>query len=78
MTEIPEDIARAFPHAAERLRDLSRRNLHFGRLVARYRTINGRLRSGERVVEPTDDFHAGELRRQQRMLHHQIARMIDR
>lgn len=77
MSCVPKDIANEYPEFADRLAELSARNLHFGRLCDRYALIERTLDRTRRFIEPTDDFHTGELRRQRLELHSQIRRMVE-
>ncbi len=64
MSHVPHELAEAFPDKAERIRALKAEDAHFARLAEQYHEINRTIHRGETNVEPMDDFHLEDLKKQ--------------
>ncbi|MEX5727285.1 uncharacterized protein Ga0609869_000638 [Rhodovulum iodosum] len=76
MTNTPHELAEDFPDKAEAIHDLKARDAHFAKLVEDYHEINGQVHRAETDIEPTDDLHLTEMRKQRMVLKDEIARML--
>ena len=73
MSHTPHELIEEFPDQIDALRRLKGNNAHFARLYDEYHTINEAIYRAETDVEPTDDLHMGEMRKQRMVLKDQIA-----
>ena len=73
MSHTPHELIEEFPDQIDALRTLKGSDAHFARLYDEYHTINEAIYRAETDVEPTDDLHMGEMRKQRMMLKDQIA-----
>ncbi len=64
MTNTPNELAEQFPDAVEKMHGLKVSDPHFAKLFDDYHTINRDIHRAETNVEPTDDFHLAEMRKQ--------------
>jgi len=76
MTHVPHELAEEFPEAHERISDLKQHDAHFSHLFTEYHEVNRAIHRAETDVEPTDDFHLSEMRKQRLHLKDRIARML--
>lgn len=76
MSHVPHELTEEFAQEADRLQSLRTENLHFSRLCDSYHEINRAIHRAETDVEPTDDFHMVEMRKQRMALKDEIARML--
>lgn len=76
MTNTPHELAEEFPGQAEAIHALKEKNAHFAKLVEEYHEVNRAVHRAETNVEPTDELHEGELRKQRMALKDEIARML--
>jgi len=76
MGHTPHELAEDFPAEAERISALKQTDAHFARLVEEYHAVNRAVHRAETKVEPTDDAHETELRRQRMQLKDQIWRRL--
>ena len=73
MSHTPHELIEEFPDQIDALRTLKGNDAHFARLYDEYHTINQAIHRAETDVEPTDDLHMGEMRKQRLALKDQIA-----
>ena len=64
MTHVPHELAEEFPHLQKEISDLKAKDSHFARLFDEYHTLNRAIHRAETNVEPTDDYHMLEMRKQ--------------
>ncbi|MCK0096346.1 YdcH family protein [Yoonia sp. F2084L] len=73
MSHTPHELNEEFPDKVEAMHALKEANAHFAKLFDEYHTINRAIHRAETDIEPTDDMHMGEMRKQRMMLKDQIA-----
>lgn len=76
MSNTPHELTEEFPDKTERIHELKVSDAHFRRLSDEYHEINDAIHRAETNVEPTDDLHANEMRKQRMALKDQIAGML--
>ena len=76
MTHTPHELAEEFPEHAERIHTLKAENAHFAKLVDEYHEINRAVHRAETLVEPTEELHEVEMRKQRMVLKDEIFRML--
>lgn len=76
MSNTPHELAEEFPEMVDAIHDLKLKNAHFAKLVDEYHEVNRAVHRAETNVEPTDDLHAQEMRKQRMALKDEIARML--
>ncbi len=72
MSHTPHELAEEFPNHLEALHALKTSDAHFARLADRYHEVNRAIHRAETKVEPTDDFHMEEMRKERMQLKDQI------
>ena len=73
MSNTPHELGDDFPGQADLIHELKTTNAHFAHLADRYHEINRAVHRAETDVEPTDDLHMAELRKERMALKDQIA-----
>jgi uncharacterized protein YdcH (DUF465 family) len=73
MTHVPHELAEEFPNLQDEISRLKAQDGHFARLFDEYHTVNRNIHRAETNVEPTDDFHMLEMRKQRLRLKDEIA-----
>ncbi len=68
MSHTPHELAEEFPAEVEKMHKLKLENAHFAKLFDEYHDVNRAVHRAETNVEPTDDAHVGELRKQRARL----------
>ena len=76
MTATPHALPEAFPDHVETLHRLRQENAHFAKLADRYDALNEQIHKAETNIEPTDDFHMEDLRKQRLRLLDEMAAML--
>jgi hypothetical protein len=76
MSNTPHELAEEFPDAVEKMRELKMNNGHFARLFDEYHDVNRSIHRAETDIEPTDDFHMEEMRKQRMRLKDEIYGML--
>ena len=64
MSHVPHELAEEFPEHVEKMHEMKTSNAHFSRLFDEYHDINRAIHRAETNVEPTDDFHMEDMRKQ--------------
>ena len=64
MSHTPHELAEEFPDHVQAIHDLKQTDAHFAGLFDKYHAINRAVHRAETNVEPTDDFHMAELRKE--------------
>ena len=73
MTHTPHELAEDFPGQSDLIHDLKMKDGEFRVLAERYHEINRAIHRAETNVEPTDQFHEEDMRKQRMRLKDQIA-----
>ena len=76
MSHTPHELAEEFPDQIDRIHDLKTSNAHFVKLFDQYHEINRAIHRAETDIEPTDDFHLEDMKKQRLALKDEIAGMI--
>ena len=76
MTHTPHELHEEFPEHADKLHELKVSDTHFAHLSDQYHEINRAIHRAETEVEPTDDLHLEEMKKQRLHLKDQIAEML--
>lgn len=72
MSHTPHELAEEFPDQVEKMQKLKGENAHFAKLFDDYHELNRAVHRAETDVEPTDDLHMAELRKQRMALKDEI------
>jgi len=73
MSHTPHELMEEFPDQADAMHALKESDAHFAKLFEEYHTVNRAVHRAETNVEPTDDMHIAEMRKQRMALKDQIA-----
>ncbi len=73
MTHTPHELTEEFPDQIDILRQLKETDAHFAYLCADYYVVNRAIHRAETDLEPTDDLHMTEMRKQRLALKDEIA-----
>ena len=73
MSHTPHELAEEFPDKVDRIHDLKESDAHFRKLFDTYHEINRAIHRAETNVEPTDQFHEEDMRKQRMRLKDEIA-----
>lgn len=78
MSHTPHELAEEFPADVERIHALKLSDTHFAGLCEAYHAINRAVHRAETDLEPTDDFHMTQMRRERLRLKDQIHAILSR
>ncbi len=73
MSHTPHELSEEFPDQQEAINKLKASDAHFAKLADSYHDINRAIHRAETDVEPTDDLHMGQMRKERMQLKDQIA-----
>ena len=76
MSNVPHELAEEFPEHVDKLHELKTANAHFARLFDSYHELNRAIHRAETNVEPVDDFHMEDMRKQRLRLKDEIYGML--
>ncbi|MFV2051939.1 YdcH family protein [Aliiroseovarius sp. YM-037] len=76
MTHTPHELAEEFPDRVEDISALKQSDAHFATLVDKYHELNRAIHRAETNVEPTEELHEVEMRKERMALKDEIARML--
>lgn len=76
MSHVPHELHEEFPDKVDRIHELKVENAHFQKLFDEYHEVNRAIHRSETNVEPTDQFHEENLRKQRLRLKDEVARML--
>lgn len=76
MSHTPHELAEEFADHIEKMSALKQSDAHFAKLFNDYHEINRAVHRAETNVEPTDDAHMAEMRKERMHLKDQIARIL--
>jgi uncharacterized protein YdcH (DUF465 family) len=77
MGHVPHELSAEFPDKAEAIHARKASDPHFAKLAERYHEINREIHRGESNVEPMDDFHLEELKKQRLALLDEIKGLLE-
>ncbi|MFA8441503.1 YdcH family protein [Yoonia sp.] len=77
MSHTPHELIEEFPDQVDAMHTLKENDAHFAKLFDEYHTINRAIHRAETDIEPTDDLHMGEMRKQRMVLKDQIAAALN-
>ena len=72
MSNTPHALTEDFPEHVEKIAEMKAADAHFAKLTDEYHEINRAVHRAETDVEPTDDLHLQEMRKQRAHLKDQI------
>ncbi|QDC08990.1 DUF465 domain-containing protein [Oceanicola sp. D3] len=73
----PHELNEDFPGREAEISALKQNDAHFARMVARYHELNRAIHRAETNVEPTDDLHMLEMRKERMHLKDQVAAALN-
>ncbi|WP_420859013.1 YdcH family protein [Marivivens marinus] len=76
MSHTPHELHEEFPDKADAIHDLKTKDAHFAALADKYHEVNRAVHRAETDVEPTDDLHMQEMRKERLHLKDQIASLL--
>ncbi len=76
MSNVPHELAEEFPDQIDRIHELKTGNAHFAKLFDEYHDVNRAIHRAETDIEPTDDFHMEDMRKQRMRLKDEIYGML--
>ncbi len=76
MSHTPHELTEEFPAKTQKIHDLCAGDAHFAKLSERYHTLNREIHRGETDVEPMDDMHLEELKKERLLLLDEIAERL--
>ncbi|MEL6318174.1 MAG: YdcH family protein [Pseudomonadota bacterium] len=76
MSHTPHELSELFPDAADKIHALKLDDAHFARLAEQHHTLNRAIHRAETDLEPTDDLHLEELKKQRLALLDEIAAIL--
>ena len=76
MSHVPHELHEEFPEHADRIHELKTANTHFAQLADKYHEINRAIHRAETEVEPTDDFHLEDMKKQRLALKDELSGIL--
>ncbi|MCB1416483.1 MAG: YdcH family protein [Phyllobacteriaceae bacterium] len=76
MSNVPHELAEEFPEHAEKIHEMKVGNAHFAKLFDEYHEVNRAIHRAETNIEPTDDFHMEDMRKQRMRLKDELFGML--
>lgn len=76
MAHTPHELTDAFPDQIDAIHKLRDSNAHFAKLCDRHHELNRKIHRGETDVEPMDDAHLEELKKQRLALLDEISAFL--
>lgn len=76
MTHVPHELPEEFPEHAEKIYALKGEDAHFAKLFDAYHEVNRAIHRAETNIEPTDDFHLEDMRKERLRLKDEIFGML--
>lgn len=77
MSHTPHELAAEFPNKADVISSLRQENAHFKKISDEYHELNRQIHRGETDVEPMDDFHLEDLKKQRLKLLDEILTFLN-
>ena len=76
MSHTPHELAEEFPEHVDTMHKLKTDDTHFANLSEKYHELNRAVHRAETNVEPTDDLHMAEMRKQRLALKDKISGIL--
>lgn len=76
MSHTPHELLEEFPEYAEKIHSLKESDAHFSKLFDEYHEVNRAVHRAETNVEPTDQFHEEDMRKQRARLKDEIYQIL--
>ena len=76
MSNTPHELLEEFPDQQDAMHALKADNAHFAKLYDEYHVVNRAIHRAETNVEPTDDMHMSEMRKQRMALKDKLYSML--
>ncbi len=76
MNHTPHELTSEFPQHADHIHTLRSENAHFSKLSDQYHAINKEIHRGETNVEPMDDLHLEDPKKQRLALLDKITKFL--
>ncbi|MEZ5811250.1 MAG: YdcH family protein [Rhizobiaceae bacterium] len=76
MSHVPHELAEEFPEHVDKMHALKGENAHFAKLFDEYHELNRAIHRAETDIEPTDDFHMEDMRKNRLRLKDEIYGML--
>lgn len=76
MSNVPHELAEEFPELSDKIHEMKTGNAHFAKLFDEYHEVNRAIHRAETDIEPTDDFHMEEMRKQRMRLKDELYGML--
>ena len=77
LSHTPHELAEEFPQFEEAMHEMRQSNAHFAKISEDYHTLNRAVHRAETDVEPTDDLHLTEMRKQRMALKDEVYQMLN-
>ncbi|WP_300519080.1 DUF465 domain-containing protein [Aliiroseovarius sp.] len=76
MSHTPHELLEEFPEHAKKMAALKESDAHFAKLYEDYHEVNRAVHRAETNVEPTDQFHEEDMRKQRARLKDEIYHIL--
>jgi len=76
MSHTPNELAEEFPDRVDQMSQMKQSDAHFSKLFDEYHEINRAVHRAEVDIEPTDDLHMAEMRKQRLAVKDEIWSML--
>ncbi len=77
LSHTPHELTSEFPDHTDRIHTLRLENAHFAKLSDQYHSINREIHRGETNIEPMDDLHLEDLKKQRLALLDEITEFLN-
>jgi uncharacterized protein YdcH (DUF465 family) len=76
MSHTPHDLHKEFPDHQDTIRALKQSDAQFAKLVADYERVNDAVFKAESLIQPTEELHEHELKKERMVLKDAIWRRL--
>jgi len=76
LSHTPHELAEEFPEYVGAIHSLGQNDAHFAKLSEEYHTLNRSIHRAETNVEPTNDLHLVEMRKQRMVLKDEVYKIL--
>lgn len=73
MSHTPHELLEEFPDQVDAMHQLKETDAHFAKIYDAYHTLNRAIHRAETNLEPTDDLHITQMRKERLALKDEIA-----
>ena len=77
MSHTPHELHEEFPQHVQKMHQLKETDAHFAKLFDAYHTVNRAVHRAETNVEPTDDIHMAQMRKERMSLKDAISAALN-